>query len=327
MTVRRVLAATAVATVIMISGAVIAQASHVPAPTAVSSWRGQDRQSAGTLWTDIVTVAPALGRTVELQERVDGRWVTRSTMRLDDGYSARLHVRLTHHWTARPVTWWRLHLPATATAAAVTTAVKRVEVYWFPSADPASLRVLVNKERPLEPVDWAPEHLVRPDVATIGRHDRLRPVAARALVRLAARAHEATGERLVLVSGYRPYEYQDELHARYVHEHGEAEADTFSARAGHSEHQTGLAADVTQAGVLFTDFGTTSLGRWVARHAWEHGFVVRYPEGAEALTGYAAEPWHLRYVGTDLAAYLHHGGVATLEEAFRTGPAPDYAPR
>ncbi len=324
---RRVLAATAVSAVIIISGAVIAQASHVPPPTSVTSWREHDRQSAGTTLIDVVTVTPALGRAVELQERVDGRWVTRATMRLAHGYTAQLDVRLTHQWTTRPVTWWRLHVPATETAAAVTSAVKRVEVSWEASDDPASFQVLVNKERPLDPVDWAPSALLRPDVAAVGRHDQLRPVAARALERLTARAHDATGEQLVLVSGYRPYGYQHELHARYLHEHGAAEAETFSARAGHSEHQTGLAADVTQAGVPFTDFGTTSLARWVAGHAWEHGFVVRYPEGAERLTGYAAEPWHLRYVGKDLAAYLHRGGVATLEEAFGTGPAPDYAPR
>lgn len=312
---------------ILISGAVVAQASHVPPPTSVTSWREADRHRVGTAWTDVVTVIPALGRTVELQERVDGRWITRSTMQLHGGYSALLDVRLTHHWSARPVTWWRLHLPATATAAAATTAVKRVEVSWTASADPASPQVLVNKEHPLDPVDWAPEHLVVPDVAVVGRHDRLRPVAARALEQLAARAHDATGERLVLASGYRPYRYQAELHARYAHEHGADEAEGFSARAGYSEHQTGLAADVTQAGVPFTDFGTTATGRWVAEHAWEHGFVVRYPEGAEALTGYEAEPWHLRYVGKDLAAYLHHGGVATLEEAFGTGPAPGYPPR
>ncbi len=320
------LAFVAVATVLLASGTMVAHADHAPSPTSVVSWREHDRQRAGTVWTDLVTVTPALGRTAELQELVDGRWVTRSTLTVDDGYSAPLGVRLTHHWTARPVTWWRLHLPATATAAEATTAVKRVEAYWEPGDDPASPQVLVNKERPLEPLDWAPRDLVRPDVATLGRHDLLRPVAAEALERLDAAAHAATGERLVLVSGFRPHEYQDALHARYVRGHGRAEADTFSARAGHSEHQTGLAADVTREGVPFTDFGTTSLGRWVADHAWEHGFVVRYPEGAEALTGYRAEPWHLRFVGEDLAAYLHHGGISTLEEAFGTGPAPTYPP-
>ncbi len=323
---RRVLALVAVATVLLASGTMVAHADHAPSPTSVVSWREHDRHRAGTAWTDIVTVTPALGRTAELQERVDGRWVTRSTLTVGDGYSAPVGVRLTHHWTARPVTWWRLHLPRTATAAEATTPAKKVVATWAPSDDPASPQVLVNKERPLTPHDWAPPDLVRPDVATLGSHDLLRPEAAAALERLDAAAHAATGERLVLASGFRPHEYQEALHARYVREHGLSAADTFSARAGHSEHQTGFAADVTRAGVPFTDFGTTSLGRWVAEHAWEHGFVVRYPEGSEAVTGYHAEPWHLRYVGADLAAYLHHGTIATLEEAFGTGPATSYPP-
>ncbi|AEG45578.1 M15 family metallopeptidase [Isoptericola variabilis] len=327
MRVRRGLAAAGIAAALVVSGTVAAQAAHAPTPTSVSSWREHDVRRAGTVWADVVTVTPALGRTVELQERVDGAWVTRSTLRLDTGHAARLTVRLTSHWAERPVTWWRLHLPATPTAAAATTPVKRVEARWAPSDDPASPQVLVNKQRPLDPVDWAPDDLVTPDVPTFDRHFELRPVAARALERLAAAAHAATGQRLVLASGYRPYAYQQELYARYVRQHGPDAADEFSARAGHSEHQTGLAADVTAEGVRFTEVGSTALGRWLADHAWEHGFVVRYPEGGEALTGYRPEPWHLRYVGPELAAYVHHGGFVTLEDAFGVDPAPDYPRR
>lgn len=191
--------------------------------------------------------------------------------------------------------------------------------------DPADPLVLVNKIHPLVPADWAPDDLVRPDIATLGGNDELRPEAARALEDLAAAAEDATGDELVLVSAYRSADYQRHLYARYVDAHGRRAADTFSARAGHSEHQTGLAADVAEEGTPYTRFGETGTGRWVAGHAWRYGFVVRYPEGAEHVTGYTAEPWHLRYVGTDLATRMHLAGTTTLEEAFGVRPAPDYA--
>jgi D-alanyl-D-alanine carboxypeptidase len=292
--------------------------------TTIDSWRQRDVGPGDEDRADVVVVRPALGRTAQVQQLVDGAWVTRSTIRLDDGPVDYRSVRLPGQWALERVTWWRLHVPASGGASAATTAPKRVEVRWTPSDDPASPHVLVNKHHPLRPPDWVPTGLVRPAVDTLGVHDTLLPEAGAALERLAAAAHAATGQRLVLASGYRPHDYQHELHGRYAREHGDATADTFSARPGHSEHQTGLAADVTQAGVPFTEFGTTPLAGWVHKHAWEHGFVVRYPAGSEDVTGYGAEAWHLRYVGPELAAYMHHAGVATLEEAFGTGPAPTY---
>jgi len=197
---------------------------------------------------------------------------------------------------------------------------------WAPTFDPDDPRVLVNKAHPVIPRDWAPDDLVRPHVPALGEHDRLRPDAAAALERLAAAAHDATGHELVLASGYRSADYQQRLYARYVEAHGRRAADTFSARPGYSEHQTGLAADVAQAGTPYTELGDTATGRWVAGHAWRYGFVVRYPRGARAVTGYAAEPWHLRYVGTALTTPMHLTGTATREEAFGVAPAPDYTP-
>jgi D-alanyl-D-alanine carboxypeptidase len=286
--------------------------------TSVTSWAGHEVRSADVPWSDVVTVSPALGRTMLLQQHVGGRWLTRSTIGLADVETVYHPVTLTHHWKEQPVTRWRLLLPATADALALTTPVKRVEVRWEASDDPASPTVLVTKKRPLSPRDWEPPRPVRPDVATAGGNDRLRPEAARALERLAADARRATGRRLALASGYRSYDYQAGLHARYVDRHGRAHAETFSARAGHSEHQLGLAADVAQEGTSFTRFGETRSGRWVARHAWRYGYVVRYPSGGQERTGYQPEPWHLRYVGTSLAAYMHHAGVATLEDAFES---------
>lgn len=330
MSVHRGLAAAGLATALVTAGAGVDAASAdalEPSPTAdttIGSWRARDVGRGDADRTDVVVVRPALGRTAQVQQLVGGAWVTRSTVRLDDGPVDYRSVRLPGQWATARVTWWRLHVPASGGASAATTAPKRVEARWTASADPANPYVLVNKEHPLQPVDWVPTALVRPAVDTLGVHDTLRPDAGAALERLATAAHAATGERLVLASGYRPHDYQQKLHARYAREHGAADADRFSARPGHSEHQTGLAADVTQAGVPFTEFGTTPLGEWVHAHAWEHGFVVRYPAGSEDITGYRAEAWHLRYVGPALAAYMHHTGVATLEEAFGTGSAPTY---
>ncbi|MFD6135260.1 M15 family metallopeptidase [Isoptericola sp. NPDC056618] len=196
---------------------------------------------------------------------------------------------------------------------------------WAPGHDPADPTVLVNKTHPVTPADWSPDDLVRPDVASLGEHDLLQADAARALERLAADAEAATGHELVLASGYRSADYQRRLYARYVDAHGRRAADAFSARPGYSEHQTGLAADVAEAGTPYTEFGRTRTGRWVATQAWRHGFVVRYPEGRQAVTGYAPEPWHLRYVGTGLTVPMRLAGTTTLEEAFGVDPAPDYA--
>ncbi|SKC56968.1 M15 family metallopeptidase [Krasilnikoviella flava] len=197
---------------------------------------------------------------------------------------------------------------------------------WTPALDPADPLVLVNKAHPVSPAGWAPDDLVRPDVTALGEHDRLRADAARALERLAAAAEDATGHELVLASGYRSADYQRRLYARYVDAHGRRAADTFSARPGFSEHQTGLAADVAEAGTSYTRFGRTETGRWVADQAWRYGFVVRYPKGEQAVTGYSPEPWHLRYVGTALTTFMHLADTPTLEEAFGAAPAPDYAP-
>ncbi|MEN5075498.1 M15 family metallopeptidase [Isoptericola cucumis] len=195
------------------------------------------------------------------------------------------------------------------------------------ATDPADLQVLVNKAYPVTPRDWAPERLTRPDVRAVGGNDQLRPVAAHALERLAAASERATGRELVLQSGYRDADTQQRLYRRYVERDGRAAADTYSARGGYSEHQTGLAADVSEAGTPYTRFDGTRTSRWVEAHAWRYGFVVRYPRGARAVTGYAPEAWHLRYVGVGLAAHMHVAGVTTLEEASGTGPAPDYPPR
>lgn len=181
--------------------------------------------------------------------------------------------------------------------------------------------VVVNKARPLQPVDYAPASLEAVDAV------QLRPEAATALEALRAEAAEA-GHDLTVLSGYRSYERQRQVYAGWVERHGgTAAADRVSARPGHSEHQTGLAVDVGDAAAPDCDlsvcFGDTEAGRWVAAHAHEHGFVVRYPAGSEPVTGFSAEPWHLRWLGPEAAAEVRAAG-GVVETAFGLPDAPDY---
>lgn len=133
----------------------------------------------------------------------------------------------------------------------------------------------------------------------------------------AAAAQE--GLTLFICSGFRSYDYQNTLYSNYVARDGQAAADTYSARPGHSEHQTGLALDINS-----TDgsMATSAEGLWLAEHCAEYGFVIRYPKGKEQITGYMYEPWHIRYLGTELAVELTEAGL-TVEEYF--GLTSEYA--
>lgn len=133
--------------------------------------------------------------------------------------------------------------------------------------------------------------------------------AASALSRLQAGAKNA-GFSMPLLSGYRSFDYQDKLYRKYAAEDGIAAANTYSAWPGHSEHQTGLAFDV---GSISNNYGSTRAGKWLAAHAHEYGFIIRYPKGKEHITGYQYEPWHVRYLGVDLATKVYKSGLC-LEE-------------
>ena len=117
-------------------------------------------------------------------------------------------------------------------------------------------------------------------------------------------------------SGFRSYEYQTKLYQNYVNKDGKEAADTYSARPGYSEHQTGLAFDILNgAGGLLGDNPQDEKAiEWLHSHAHEYGFIVRFQEGKEAITGYQAEAWHLRYVG-DIAEKIYTSNL-TLEEYF-----------
>lgn len=133
--------------------------------------------------------------------------------------------------------------------------------------------------------------------------------ALSALNQLQAAAN-AAGYSMPLLSGYRSYSYQENLYNSYVAKYGVALTDTFSARPGHSEHQTGLAFDV---GKISDSYGETSAGIWLKENCAQYGFIIRYLRGKEYITGYKYEPWHIRYVGVDHATAIMQQGI-TLEE-------------
>jgi len=185
-------------------------------------------------------------------------------------------------------------------------------------ANPYEQLVLVNKEFAL-PEDYIPEDLVVPDIPFPFEEDlpqkQMREIAAEPLEKMFQAADEA-GLELYAQSGYRSYERQDAIFASNAGQHGEEEANTFSARPGESEHQTGLTMDVTSPDVDFTltvDFAETDEGKWVQEHAAYFGFIIRYPEGKEDITEYQYEPWHLRYVGEEAAKKIMEKDI-TFEE-------------
>lgn len=127
------------------------------------------------------------------------------------------------------------------------------------------------------------------------------------------------GISIFLSSGFRSYETQEQIYNNYVDTHGQATADTFSARPGHSEHQTGLAIDVNEISDAF--IGTPE-AVWLEKHCVEYGFIIRYPKGKQNITGYKYEPWHIRYVGVEMAQKIRDAGIAigdpyySMEEYF-----------
>jgi zinc D-Ala-D-Ala carboxypeptidase len=165
-------------------------------------------------------------------------------------------------------------------------------------------KVLVDRKHAL-PADYAPDDLVSLKglgVPVFGQDALLRREAAENLESLVASAATA-GEELAVVSGYRSYEDQRASYARLVSVFGKG-ADRTSAPPGHSQHQLGTAVDFTNAAVgyeVVRRFGRTTAAGWLQEHAHEHGFVLSYPPGRHAKTGYHWEPWHYRYVGAENA--------------------------
>ncbi len=190
------------------------------------------------------------------------------------------------------------------------------------SAADSDYLVLVNKEWHVTKDYW-PEDLVTVSkcVEGVGNADthKLRKAAADALEKMIAGA-AADGIDIRMRTGFRSYDYQVSLFDSYAKNHGEAEANKYSAKAGESEHQTGLACDLggkSQSYALSDYFGDTKEGQWVKAHCAEYGFILRYTDGTLDTpgehTGYVYEAWHVRYVGTEAAKIITENNW-TLEE-------------
>lgn len=186
--------------------------------------------------------------------------------------------------------------------------------------EPGSIWWIVNRERPL-PDGYIPPNLSVPDVQLrLAASEEQMQFSGQAIPAVEAMfaAANSDGVELVFGSGYRSEELQAQFYNSYVSRDGQAAADQYSARPGTSEHQTGLAFDVTSLSgtchleVCFEDLPE---GQWVAKNAHRFGFIIRYLKGKEAITGYQYEPWHLRYVGEELANELYQNSL-TMEEFF-----------
>lgn len=196
----------------------------------------------------------------------------------------------------------------------------------FSLTDPTSIWVVVNKQRPLDPKTYAPSDLQTPASMAAEAGEQVNSQTAAALDAMDAAA-KADGIHLILASGYRSYSTQVTTYNSVVNAYGQAEADTQSARPGYSEHQTGFAADLGAVNGkcrIQACFADTPEGQWLAANSWKYGFIIRYTKEKEAVTGYEDEPWHVRYIGVDLATEMHKTGVKTLEEFFNLPAAPNY---
>jgi len=192
---------------------------------------------------------------------------------------------------------------------------------------PDSYTVLVNRDYPISK-DYVPGDLVVPDVpfSFYGTYEKsyVREDAARALEKLFKGAQEK-GYTLKAVSAYRSYERQTQIYENNLNTRGEEITNKVSAKPGTSEHQTGLAIDVSCDSVgcgLEENFGDTEEGKWLKNNCYKYGFAIRYPKDKTHITGYSYEPWHIRFVGKYLSRHLSENGI-TLEEYYNLAPMED----
>lgn len=216
---------------------------------------------------------------------------------------------------------------ATATSTPETaTPVPEATAPVLVNTDTSTVTFLVNREYPLSE-DYVPEGLTTPEVLfpfsdTSIDKAKMTPEAGAALARLFDAAYDEAGLTLYGVSAYRSYARQYTIYATNLIVYGTAHTNRYSAAPGRSEHQTGLAIDISCASEGFgleETFADTPEGIWVAQNAHRFGFILRYPKDKEHITGYSYEPWHIRYVGTELAALLYETGL-TLDEYYGVSP-------
>jgi D-alanyl-D-alanine carboxypeptidase len=187
----------------------------------------------------------------------------------------------------------------------------------------SSIQVVVNKKRRLRPITYKPAEFRYFNGVPLAQ------VAYQPLKRLQAAMKAAGAGTLILNSGYRSYESQAAIYAQKVAQLGLTAGERLAARPGYSEHQTGLAADVSAYGqgcVINICFSKTDAGGWIAANARRYGFIIRYPHGStsSSWTGYQFEPWHLRYVGVEVATDMYRQSIYTLEKYRMLPKAPNY---
>ena len=174
--------------------------------------------------------------------------------------------------------------------------------------NPDDITVLVNKSHAL-PASYSPTDLVSiPSFSNL----KLRKVAVDDFEKLLANA-KLDNVYLVPYSTYRDYEYQDGLYQKYLKTDTQANVDTYSARPGHSEHQTGLAIDIRSSSHWYTL--TDADYEWMKKNCYKYGFIIRYPKDNSTITGYKEEPWHLRYIGIEHATKVTELGI-TYDEYY-----------
>ncbi len=173
--------------------------------------------------------------------------------------------------------------------------------------------LLVNKYYYLTE-DYIPENLEEISLSYARSGMQLVHEAKEAFETLSEEAKKE-GMNIIAMSSYRSYEYQVDLYNRYVETDGKEAADTYSARAGYSEHQTGLAVDVYNKELPYTSFEQTEEFTWMQENAYKYGFILRFPKDKVNITGYQYESWHYRYVGEEVAEYIHKNNL-TLEEYY-----------
>lgn len=174
--------------------------------------------------------------------------------------------------------------------------------------NPEAIDVVVNKKHCIQPLTYAPSDLVTVYGATLSAK------ASDAFAQL-FKAAEAAGQPITVTSSYRSYSNQVTTYNYWVGVSGADGADTYSARPGYSEHQTGFVVDIASASGCSLDcFGSTTQYQWMQQNATTYGFIQRYYDGYDNITGYTGEEWHYRYVGVATATDMKAKGVLSLEE-------------
>ncbi len=197
----------------------------------------------------------------------------------------------------------------------------------YSTTEPSSIWVVINKQNSL-PINYKPDLVVPSVLLRLDKAQEQMTVskAIKSSLEEMFLAAKKDKVNLMLGSGYRSSNLQKQFYDEYVEQDGRAKADQQSARPGFSEHQTGLAVDVVSpSGTCHLQicWESTKEGKWVLKNSYKYGFIIRYQKDKKNVTGYQYEPWHIRFVGKELAKEINNT-KQTLEEFFGLAPAPDY---